>query len=284
MKNTSLRTSPTLGEGGNSIIIYTDGSSLGNPGPGGYGCVIVFQEFGEVVELGGYARETTNNKMELTAIIKALEYVQKHLLNTVPHPNPPLHKGGKHTNIVIHTDSSYAINGITKWIFGWQKNNWITSTKTPVLNSEIWKQLIPLKNHFKNLSFEHVKGHSGIWGNERCDMIATSFASKTNINLFHGKLTDYDSRILDKTVSYSKKYPTLTLPYIRERVIQVSQKTKPIKKSGKAYSYVAQVNGNVYTFEDWDSCKAAVYGRSAKYKKVFSEQEEQILKKEWGGK
>ena len=253
-----------------SIIIYTDGSSLGNPGPGGYGCVIVFQEKGLVVELGAHARATTNNKMELTAIVTALDYLKQHRVSPDSH-------------IVIHTDSSYAINGITKWVFGWLKNNWVTVAKSPVLNSEIWKQLVPLKNNFKNVIFEHVKGHSGIWGNERCDMIATSFAANMSIDLFHGKLSEYDDRILSKQqqpTSSAKKQGSISVSSTPKS--SSSEKGKYGKGSGKAYSYVAQVNGKVYTFEDWDSCKAAVYGRSAKYKKVFSAQEERELKREWG--
>lgn len=254
----------------NSIIIYTDGSSLGNPGPGGYGCVIVFTEKELVVELGAYAKATTNNKMELIAIVTALDYLKQHKVT----PDSP---------IVIHTDSSYAINGITKWIFGWMKNNWMTAAKSPVLNSEIWKQLVPLKSHFKNLMFEHVKGHSGIWGNERCDMIATNFAANKPIDLFHGKLSEYDDRILSKqkqSTSSAKKQGSISVSSTPKS--SSSEKGKYGKGSGKAYSYVAQVNGKVYTFEDWDSCKAAVYGRSAKYKKVFSKLEEGELKKEWG--
>lgn len=242
-----------------SIIIYTDGSSLGNPGPGGYGCILVFQNEGEVIELGGTSNETTNNKMELTAILKSLEYLKNQhvLLNT---------------SIVIHTDSSYAINGITKWMFGWLKNNWMTSTKTPVLNSEIWKPLIPLKNYFKNLSFEHVRGHTGIWGNERCDEIATTFASGKKPTLFHGLLSNYDPRILSQDVSMK--------PSKKSSPKNTSSGTK--KTSGKAYSYVALVNGKIYTFADWESCKAVVHGRSSKYKKVLSKDEEARLIKEWG--
>lgn len=244
----------------NSIIIYTDGSSLGNPGPGGFGCVIVLLEKETVVELGGKANETTNNKMELTAILKSLEYLKDH--NVSPD-----------TSIVIHTDSSYAINGLTKWVFGWQKNNWITSTKTPVLNSELWKQLVPVTSYFKKLKFDHVRGHAGIWGNERCDMIATSFASNKKIELFHGELLAYDPRVLSKDFSESK--------HAHKSNIEVSQKSKSGKTSGKAYSYVALVNGKIQTFSDWESCKAVVHGRSAKYKKVLSKQDEDALIKEW---
>lgn len=244
----------------NSIIVYTDGSSLGNPGSGGYGCVLVFLESDKVVELGGHAHDTTNNKMELTAIITTLEYLKKN------HVSPD-------AKIVIHTDSSYAINGITKWVFGWQKNNWITSTKAPVLNSDLWKQLIPLTGYFKNLKFDHVRGHAGIWGNERCDMIATSFASNKKIDLFHGELLAYDPRVLSKDFSESK--------HTTKNHITVSQKSKSTKTSGKAYSYVALVNGKIQTFSDWESCKAVVHGRSAKYKKVLSKQDEEALIQEW---
>lgn len=243
-----------------SIIIYTDGSSLGNPGPGGYGCVLVFLESDRVVELGGYAHETTNNKMELTAIITALNYLKKN------HVSPD-------TKIVIHTDSSYAINGITKWIFGWIKNNWITSTKAPVLNAELWKELMQLTQYFKNINFDHVRGHAGIWGNERCDMIATSFSSKKSIDLFNGELLAYDPRVLAKSFSDAKKRH-------HHEEVPVSQKNKT-KNSGKAYSYVALVNGKIQVFSDWESCKAVVHGRSAKYKKALSQQDEDALIREW---
>jgi ribonuclease HI len=246
-----LRTSfPKLGKG-NTIIIYTDGSSLGNPGPGGYGCVIVFQDKELVVELGAYANATTNNKMELTAILTALEYLGKNNVSS-------------NTEIVIHTDSSYAINGITKWIFGWQKNNWMTSTKTPVLNSELWEQLVVLKNYFKNLTFKHVRGHAGIWGNERCDIIATSFSRKTPIELFKGKLLGYSQDIL------STKQSTT-----------VEKKKQKTKSTEKAYSYVSLLNGKIETHSTWEQCKALVHGKPAKYQKVFSKTEENELIKKW---
>lgn len=251
-----------------SIIIYTDGSSLGNPGPGGYGCVIVFNNDNKVIELGGYCAETTNNKMELTAMVKALEYVKDYLETPLrPSKNSghlPSLRGGSEPQIVIHTDSSYAINGITKWVYGWQKNNWMTSTKTPVLNSDLWKELILLKNYFKHLSFEHVRGHAGVWGNERCDTIATSFAMQKKQDLFQGELAAYDQRILTATIS--------TTP---------SKNTPTKKTSEKAYAYVAQVNGTVQIFKDWESCKAAVHGKSSRYKKVFSQKEQDALIRSW---
>jgi ribonuclease HI len=234
-----------------SIIIYTDGSSLGNPGHGGFGVVIVLQNENKVIELGGYEPKTTNNKMELTAILTALTYLKQK-------------KVSPDTKIVIHTDSSYAINGITKWIFGWQKNNWITSTKSAVLNSELWKQFPPLTTYFKNLKFQHVRGHAGIYGNERCDTIATLFSSKTPIKLFNGKLSDYDQEILS----------------IRSNPI-ASEKTAKKKSNEKAYSYVSLLDHIVKTHSTWDDCKARVHGKPAKYQKVFSKAEETELINKW---
>lgn len=238
------------------IIIYTDGSSLGNPGPGGYGCVIVFQDSNDVVELGGQSRETTNNKMELTAILKVLETLKaKHIPSAA--------------SIHIHTDSSYAINGITKWVHGWQKKNWITLQKTPVLNADIWKAIIPLTKYFTNIKFIHVRGHAGVWGNERCDYIATEYAAGRHPKLFKGKLEKYDARVIpDAKVS----------PLVKSS-INVSQGKKT--GSGKAYSYVSVIAGKVMTHPDWESCKARVYGKNAKFKKVLTKAEEDALKKEW---
>ncbi len=239
-----------------SIIIYTDGSSLGNPGPGAYGCVIVFQDTGEVVELGGQSRETTNNKMELTAILKVLEYLRHKRIESG-------------TPVVIHTDSSYAINGITKWTAGWERKGWVTMQKTPVLNVEIWKPLAELAKHFKKLKFEHVRGHAGVWGNERCDHIATEFAAGRHPKLFKGKLEKYDARVI----------PGAWVSPLAKSSITVSQTKK--KGSGKAYSYVSVIAGKVMTHPDWESCKARVYGKNAKFKKVLTKTEEDALKQEW---
>lgn len=143
------------------LEIYTDGSSLGNPGPGGYGAVFV--SGGKVVhELGGFEKETTNNKMELQAVIETLKYVsaRKDL-----------------AEVVIHADSAYVLNGITAWIFNWEKNGWKTANKKPVLNKEIWQELIELVRNFKGkIVWQKVKGHSGHIYNERADEIATTCA------------------------------------------------------------------------------------------------------------
>lgn len=150
------------------IEVYTDGSSLGNPGKGGYGVVMV--ESGKVIhELGGYENETTNNRMELMAVIETLKFFS--------HKKDIL----KETEIIIHADSAYVLGGITSWIFNWEKNGWIKSDKKPVLNKDLWQELIALvrATQFK-LSWQKVKGHSGHVYNERADEIATTCAAQQN--------------------------------------------------------------------------------------------------------
>ncbi|MCC6323240.1 ribonuclease HI [Candidatus Nomurabacteria bacterium] len=143
------------------IEVYTDGSSLGNPGPGGYGVVIVHNS--KVVhEIGGHYKDTTNNKMELQAVIETLKYLA---------PKQGLGE------VVIYADSAYVLNGITSWIFNWEKNGWRTANKQPVLNKELWQELIELVRNFKGkILWQKVKGHSGVLYNERADVIATTFA------------------------------------------------------------------------------------------------------------
>lgn len=141
----------------NKIIIFCDGSSLGNPGPGGWGVVMSRDEKRE--EFGGGEIYTTNNKMELMAAINALAKV---------------HEG---ESTIVHTDSIYVINGITKWVHGWLKNGWKTSQKKPVENIDLWQKLLKVTEG-KDIKWVYVRGHTGVTGNERADAIARGFASK----------------------------------------------------------------------------------------------------------
>lgn len=144
------------------IEIYTDGSSLGNPGPGGWGTVVVENEK-IVFELGGFDKDTTNNRMEIKAVIEALKYINKN------------YKGKE---VAIVADSNYVLLGITEWIHNWQKNGWRTAGKKPVLNQELWQELWRLKEETSaKISWQKVKGHSGHIFNERADEIATTKAS-----------------------------------------------------------------------------------------------------------
>ena len=144
----------------NKIVeIYTDGSSLGNPGPGGWGTVITMN--GKVIdELGGYEKNTTNNRMELQGVIEALKHINKN---------------HKNSETIIHADSTYVLGGVTTWIHNWEKNGWRTANKKPVLNKDLWQELITLARSFDGkLTWQKVKGHSGVLHNERADKIATT--------------------------------------------------------------------------------------------------------------
>ena len=162
------------------IIIYTDGSSLCNPGPGGWGSVLLSPDK-KVIELGGREKESTNNRMEMTAALMALKEVEKRKIES--------------KSILIHTDSSYLLNGITLWIYAWVKNNWKTKTGDPVLNQDLWEKLYKVQSNLKNkyeIEWIKVKGHSGVILNERCDVIATSFSANNTTILFTGNLGDYE--------------------------------------------------------------------------------------------
>ncbi|MCL2293341.1 MAG: ribonuclease HI [Spirochaetes bacterium] len=142
----------------NRIDIYTDGGCLGNPGPGGWGYVIIFGE--KVYKNSGHDKATTNNKMELTAVIKALEAYKK-LLADKEFDSPRAR---------VITDSTYVKNGITAWIKTWLKNGWKTADKKDVKNKELWIALKSLSDQI-NPEWEWVKGHSGNKWNEECDAL-----------------------------------------------------------------------------------------------------------------
>ena len=135
------------------IVIYTDGACRGNPGPGGWGAIII--ENNIETELSGKEDNTTNNIMEMTAAIKALEYFNIK------------------QNIVLYTDSNYLKLGITSWVYGWKKNNWINSKKEKVKNKPYWIILDKL-NNLHNIEWKWVKAHSGDIYNERADKLATA--------------------------------------------------------------------------------------------------------------
>jgi len=138
------------------LYAYTDGACSGNPGPGGWGVLLLAKQDDNIIKtrsLSGGAAETTNNQMELTAAIMALEALDKP------------------SKITIVTDSSYVKDGITKWIFGWKKNGWKTSAKKAVKNEELWKRLEKATNQH-DVNWEWIKGHAGHIENEQADELA----------------------------------------------------------------------------------------------------------------
>jgi ribonuclease HI len=166
------------------ITIYTDGSSRGNPGPGGWAAIILTE--GEVLELGGREDRTTNNRMELTGTIEGLKHVSKE----------SLHDAHKVVSVEVCTDSEYVKKGMTEWIGGWIKKGWKTSTKKDVLNRDLWEQLLKeetrLREEGVNVIWTYVRGHAGVPGNERADQIATGCADNaTHLQLFRGGRSSY---------------------------------------------------------------------------------------------
>ncbi len=139
--------------------IYTDGACTGNPGPGGWGAVIYFDD-GSIHEIGDASKKTTNNRMEMQAAIAALEFLES---------------SGQNKPITLYTDSEYLINCVTKWVKGWKRKGWKKSDGKPVLNQDLLEILDNLNN--QKIKWQHVRGHAGNIGNERCDTIARGFAS-----------------------------------------------------------------------------------------------------------
>jgi ribonuclease HI len=242
----------------NSYILFTDGSSRGNPGPGGYGAII-YDVTGELVmEIGGAEKDTTNNRMELRGIIEALLMVRK------------MKKSNSTIEIVIHTDSMYAINGITKWVSGWEKNNWMTGQKEGVQNQDLWQVLLELTRELSrdsSLRWEKVSGHRGVPGNERVDAIATAFADKKSILLFSGTVVEYETMIGGSLMATTPTKP---------------KKAGKKKNVGPGYSYVSFVNGKIHIDKTWAACEKRVKGKKgAQYKKAMNAQEEKELIAVW---
>lgn len=244
----------------NSIVIYGDGACSGNPGPGGWGSIVIFD--GKTVkELGGGDGATTNNRMEMSAVIAALNYSHTLLQES----------GASSANIQIFTDSVYVIRGITQWIHGWKRRGWKNAENQDVSNRDLWIELDRAVSGIKNgvganLEWNFVKGHSGIAGNERCDEIAVAFSKNSYVDLYHGSASGY---VFDVTELPEKK----PLP---------EMKKNGASGSGKPAWYLSYVNGVLSRHATWGECEAVVKGRPAKFKKVTSEEEEAAVKKSWG--
>lgn len=233
-----------------SILIFTDGACSGNPGPGGWGAIIVTPK-GQVKELGGGSDQTTNNQMEMTATINALQEVKNEM-------GP----------VYFYTDSTYVIRGITQWVWGWRKNGWKTAEGAEVLNKDLWQRLFSLvmdRGSEGKVHWRYSRGHVGTPGNERCDEIAVSFSKKQWIELFEGSLLKYAVAVYD--VPENSDLPEM----------------RPKQEKKQALCYLSVVGGVLVRHSDWASCERRVKGQSgAKFKKAMSEQEVQQIITEWG--
>ena len=150
---------------GRVVAAATDGACSGNPGPGGWGALLRFED-GSVEEFGGHALDTTNNRMELQAALEVLQRLQQ-----LP----------RHPDLTLRTDSKYLIDGLGSWIKGWKRKGWKTAAGKPVLNQDLWKALDAAR--LDDVPLSYVKGHSGDSDNERVDRIAVAFSHNAQLNL-----------------------------------------------------------------------------------------------------
>ncbi|PIR19409.1 MAG: ribonuclease HI [Elusimicrobia bacterium CG11_big_fil_rev_8_21_14_0_20_64_6] len=232
------------------ISIFTDGACSGNPGPGGWAAIIATRD-GRVLELGGREEPTTNNRMELGGVIAGLRAVKEL-------PGVAL----------IHSDSTYVIEGITKWILGWKRRGWKTAAGEPVKNEDLWRVLERLVSERgrSGVQWRWVKGHSGHDANERCDEIAVAFAKRQAVSLYDGPLLSYPHGSL--LPSEAKALPAR--PKDRK-----AADNRPV-------SYISLLAGEIQRHATWPECEARVKGRPAKFKKVRSEAEAAETLKSWG--
>ncbi len=236
------------------ITIYTDGSSRGNPGPGGYGFIAIYPNDADemrIDEAGGREELTTNNRMELKAVIEGLKFFDDYYAKNTP------------TSYEIRTDSSYVLNGATKWLHNWKAKNWISSTKEEVKNIDLWQEMDAVIKS-KEIKWTLLKGHSEIFGNERCDEIATAYADGKKPDLYKGFLAEYNGaeEILNiKTTS--------------------TKKSSSKKNKGVAFSYVSKVDGKIHIDQTWDECKKRVHGKKALFKKSLSKVDESHIVSEF---
>jgi ribonuclease HI len=236
------------------IVVFTDGACKGNPGPGGWGVVIVTPD-GHVTELGG-ATLTTNNKMELTGAIRALAHVR-----------------GLEGPLAVYTDSTYVIQGIESWVHNWKRRGWKTATGGDVLNRELWEELADLVDARprRSIAWHYVRGHSGIPGNERVDEIADAFAVTGRHTLYDGPLAGYGVPIstFRKTRACRRSKPAAA----------------PAAADGRrpAYSYLSVVDGRPMRHTTWADCEQRVKGRSgARFKKATSDVDQAAILRSWG--
>ncbi len=231
-------------------LIYSDGACSGNPGRGGWGTIVVTPD-GLITELGGGETSTTNNRMELLGAIRGLEALR-----------------GASGDVLMLTDSTYVIRGITQWVWGWKRRGWKTAADQDVVNRDLWEVLLRLVGQRKDLgkiSWRYVRGHKGIPGNERVDAIAVAYSKGEKPGLFRGPLLKYHVPVYDLP-------PAEPLPEMKQQ-----------SEKKEALAYLSLLNGTVERHATWAECERRIKGRQgAKCKKVFSEDEVAATLRGWG--
>lgn len=228
-------------------LAFTDGASKGNPGPGGWGAIVL--KSNQVIELGGGEKHTTNNRMELAGALAALV---------------ALNGAG---DVRIYTDSSYVVKGMTQWINSWVRKGWKTQTGADVSNKDLWEKLKVASSKAGKVEWVQVAGHVGIPGNERADIIASGFAEGEAPPLLKVSLKDYPVNLMD-----------FSEPKAGEKAERSNRSKSP------AYSYLSMINGDIKIVRTWKECEARVKGvKGAKFKKALSPREEEDIIKQWRG-
>ena len=236
-----------------NTVVFCDGASKGNPGPGGWGVVVATTD-GHVTELGGSAAHTTNNKMELTAAIEALT-----------------HARGIDGPVAIYTDSTYVIKGISEWIWAWRRRDWKTVEGAEVQNRDLWQRLDAVVSARPKgaIEWRYVRGHVGTPGNERVDEIADALARGTAVTLYDGPLADYGLAIFD-------------LPDDTSVPKRSGASARPSGKKAAAHSYLSLVDGKPMRHATWAECERRVKGRSgALFKKAATVEDESAILRGW---
>jgi ribonuclease HI len=235
------------------IVIFTDGACTGNPGPGGWASILATPD-SHVRELGGGDRDTTNNRMEMTAALRALQAIES-----------------PQTNIILYTDSTYLIKGITQWIWGWRAKGWKNAEGKDVANRDLWEELARQITRLKpsTVDWKYVRGHAGIPGNERCDQIAVAFATGREIDLYDGSRDVYP-------IDLNALPEAAPLPESK------SSTGGGGSKNGAVW-YLSLLSGVAMRHRTWPDCERRVKGQSgAKFKKAKSAQEEREILVSWG--
>lgn len=233
----------------NAFIIYSDGACSGNPGRGGWASILITPDK-MIQELSGAHPSTTNNRMEMTAALEALLKIPS---------------GSK---VIVLTDSSYLIRGITQWVFGWMKRGWKNAEGNEVLNKEIWEKLV-FATKGKKIEWRYIPGHKGFAGNERVDKIAVARSLGESPFLFNGPLADYSYSILP----LPEKFP----------IPEMKRNNQNNSKEAQKSFYLSYINGILERHDSWDKCQSKVKGVSqARFKKVTSKEEAESVIKGWG--
>lgn len=233
------------------IIIFSDGACSGNPGPGGWGAIVLLPN-DQVFEMGGAQPSTTNNQMEMLAALESLRAVNQFKVD-----------------VDFYTDSTYLIKGITQWVYSWNRNGWKTAEGKEVANRDIWEALVEVlkkRPGTAKINWLYSRGHIGIPGNERCDEIAVAFSKNEPVELYRGDLAHYGVNVL-------------ALP----KDTKVPERSSASTEKKVAHSYLSNIGGIVYRHKTWPECQRRTSGQSgAKFKKSTSPADELEILKSWG--